>query len=33
MAFAMIDPNLSEVTQPSELGSKGQAIKVIHSKD
>jgi len=31
MAFAMIDPTHSEVKQPSELGSKGQAIKVIHS--
>jgi len=31
MAFAMIDPNHSEVESPGDLGSKGQALKVIHS--
>jgi len=31
MAFAMIDPTLSEVKTPADLGSKGNALKVIHS--
>ena len=31
MAFAMIDPKLSDVKTPADLGSKGQALKVLHS--